>query len=83
MFKLDRRKVTKDALYQSAQRLWEVHREMEDFLHGRVRSMFGLEEKGGTAMLITSWRVPTAFRHHQHLFRGAHGALEALLPGPL
>ena len=45
MFKLERRKVTKDALYQSAQRLWEVHREMEDFLHERVCSMFHLEEK--------------------------------------
>ena len=45
MFKLDRKKVTKDALYQSAVRLWEVHREMEDFLHERVRSMFNLEEK--------------------------------------
>ena len=45
MFKLDRRKVTKDALYKSAGRLWEVHREMEDFLHERVRSMFNLEEK--------------------------------------
>ena len=45
MFKIERRKVTKDALYQSAQRLWEVHREMEDYLHERVRSMFNLEEK--------------------------------------
>ena len=45
MFRLERRKVTKDALYQSAQRLWEVHREMEDFLHERVRSIFHLEEK--------------------------------------
>ena len=45
MFKLDRKKVTKDALYQSAIRLWEVRREMEDFLHDRVRSMFNLEEK--------------------------------------
>ena len=45
MFKLDRKKVTKDALYQSAIRLWEVRREMEDFLHERVRSMFNLEEK--------------------------------------
>ena len=45
MFKLDRRKVTKDALYKSAVRLWDVHREMEDFLHERVRSMFNLEEK--------------------------------------
>ena len=45
MFKLDRKKVTKDALYQSAIRLWEVHREMEDYLHARVCSMFNLEEK--------------------------------------
>ena len=45
MFKLDRNKVTKDALYKSAHRLWAVHREMEDFLHERVRSMFNLEEK--------------------------------------
>jgi hypothetical protein len=37
--------VTKDALYQSAERLWEVHREMEDFLHERVTNMFHLEEK--------------------------------------
>ena len=42
---MDRRKVTKDALYESARRLWEVHSEMEDFLHERVRSMFNLEEK--------------------------------------
>ena len=45
MFKLKHRKVTKDALYQSAERLWEVHREMEDFLHERVTNMFHLEEK--------------------------------------
>ena len=45
MFKVERKKVTKDALYQSATRLWEVHREMEDFLHDRVRSMFNLEER--------------------------------------
>ena len=45
MFMLDRKKVTKDALYQSAIRLWEVRRETEDFLHERVRSMFNLEEK--------------------------------------
>ena len=45
MFKLDRCQVTKDALYQSAQRLWEVHTEMEDFLHERVKTMFALEEK--------------------------------------
>ena len=45
MFKLKRRKVTKDALYQSAERLWEVHREMEDFLHERVTNMFRSKEK--------------------------------------
>ena len=45
MFKLPVEAVTKDALYQGARRLWEVHREMEDYLHDRVRSMFGLEEK--------------------------------------
>ena len=42
MFRLDRSKVTKDALYRSAVRLWDIHREMEDFLHERVRSMFNL-----------------------------------------
>lgn len=45
MFKIERGKVSKDSLYQSALRLWDVHREMEDFLHERVRSMFNLEEK--------------------------------------
>ena len=45
MFKMYRARVTKDALYESARRLWEVHKDMEDFLHDRVRSMFNLEEK--------------------------------------
>ena len=45
MFKLPRERVTKDTLYQSALRLWDVHREMEDFLHERVCSMFNLDEK--------------------------------------
>ena len=45
MFKMDRARVTKDVLYESARRLWEVHKDMEDFLHDRVRSMFNLEEK--------------------------------------
>ena len=45
MFKMDRARVTKDALYESARRLWEVHKDIEDFLHDRVRSMFNLEEK--------------------------------------
>lgn len=45
MYKLDRKKVTKDALYRSALRLWEVHRELEDFLHDKVCSLFNMEEK--------------------------------------
>ena len=45
MFKMDKARVTKDALYESARHLWEVHKDMEDFLHDRVRSMFNLEEK--------------------------------------
>ena len=45
MFKMEGKRVTKDALYQSALRLWEVHREMEDYLHERVTSMFHIEEK--------------------------------------
>lgn len=60
MFKLERGKVTKDALYQSARRLWEVHRELEDYLHGRVRSMFHLEEK-----ILVFWTSPI------HTWRGA------------
>jgi transposase len=45
MFSLRKDDVTKDALYQGAQRLWKVRRDMEDFLHSRVKSMFALEEK--------------------------------------
>ena len=56
MFRLDCRKVTKDALYQSAERLWEVHREMEDFLHERVTNMFHLEEKAAARRSATTAR---------------------------
>lgn len=45
MFKVPKEKITKDALYKSALRLWDVHRGMEDWLHERVCSMFNLEEK--------------------------------------
>ncbi len=45
MFHVPKEKLTKDALYKSAQRLWDVHRRMEDWLHERVTSMFHLEEK--------------------------------------
>ena len=45
MFHIPKEKLTKDALYKSALRLWDVHRRMEDWLHERVTSMFHLEEK--------------------------------------
>ena len=45
LFKFSKVKITKDALYRSALRLWDVHRELEDWLHQRVCNMFQLEEK--------------------------------------
>ena len=45
LFKFSKVKITKDALYRSALRLWDVHRELEDWLHQRVCNMFRLEEK--------------------------------------
>lgn len=45
MFGIAREKITKDALYQSAKRLWAEHKGLEDWLHERVCSMFGIEEK--------------------------------------
>lgn len=45
LFKFDKEKITKDALYKSALRLWNVHRDLEDWLHQRVCDMFQLEEK--------------------------------------
>lgn len=45
MFHVDRRKLTKDTLYGSARRLWDIHRDMEDWLHSRVCDMFNIEEK--------------------------------------
>ena len=45
MFKVAKGKITKDVLYQSALRLWNVHGELEDWLHERVCSMFAIEEK--------------------------------------
>ena len=69
MFKLDREKVTKEALYQSAVRLWEVHREMEDFLHERVRSMFNLEEKI-LLMDITNTYFEGRMEHSKICFHG-------------
>lgn len=45
MFGVAKEKITKDALYQSAKRLWAEHKGLEDWLHDRVCSMFGIEEK--------------------------------------
>ena len=45
MFGISKGKITKDALYKSAMRLWNEHRGLEDWLHSRVCSMFGIEEK--------------------------------------
>ena len=45
MFGIAREKITKDALYKSARLLWEEHRGLEDWLHSRVCSLFGIEEK--------------------------------------
>lgn len=45
MFGIPKEKITKDALYESAKRLWNEHRGLEDWLHDRVCSMFGIEEK--------------------------------------
>jgi transposase len=69
MFRLDRRKVTKDALYQSSVRLWEVHREMEDFLHARVCSVFNLEEKI-LLMDITNTYFEGRMEHSKICFHG-------------
>ena len=69
MFKLERRKVTKDALYQSAERLWEVHREMEDFLHERVTDIFHLEENI-LLMDITNSYMEGRMEHSKLCFHG-------------
>lgn len=45
MFGLNPDKITKDTLYTSAHSLWDVHKEMEDFLHRRVCSMFDIDER--------------------------------------
>jgi transposase len=37
--------ITKDKLYQSACRLYELHYELENWLSNQVRSLFGLENK--------------------------------------
>jgi transposase len=37
--------VNKDILYRTARKLWDVHREIESYLHNRVCNLFGIEEK--------------------------------------
>ncbi len=44
MFHVSRNNITKDVLYKSARRLWDIHTEMEDWLHSRVCDMFHIEE---------------------------------------
>ena len=38
-------KITKDVLYGSARKLYGIHKEIEDFLHDRVVTMFDIHEK--------------------------------------
>ena len=45
MFGLNPDKITKDTLYKSSHDLYKVHREMEDYLHKRVCTMFGIEDR--------------------------------------
>lgn len=45
LFKIPKEKITKDSLYRSAHHLWDVHRELEDWLHEGVCDMFNIEEK--------------------------------------
>ena len=45
IFKIPKQMITKDMLYQSALHLWEEHKGLEDWLHERVCSIFGLEER--------------------------------------
>ena len=42
---IDPELVTKDKLYRSANRLYELHHELENWLSNRVRSLFGVENK--------------------------------------
>ena len=42
---MDAGKITKDTLYGSALDLYELHREIEDYLHRRVCNLFNIEDK--------------------------------------
>ena len=45
LFGVDPAGITKDTLYGSARRLYGVRRDLEDYLHNRVCSMFNMDEK--------------------------------------
>ena len=45
MFGLDPDRITKDVLYKGSHELYKVHREMEDYLHKRVCTMFDIEDR--------------------------------------
>lgn len=45
LYGIDPEKVTKDVLYKSAHDLYGVHREMENYLHRRVCTMFDIEDR--------------------------------------
>ncbi len=61
MFGIPKEKITKDALYESAKRLWDEHRGLEDWLHDRVcssasrRKSFSLTSQ--TPTLRGKWRT--------------------------
>lgn len=45
MFDINPKSIGWNDLYDSAKRLYEVHGEMEDYLHGRVMDLFNVEDK--------------------------------------
>ena len=45
MFGLNPDKITKDVLYKGSHDLYKVHRELEDYLHKRVCTMFDIEDR--------------------------------------
>ena len=45
MFGLNPDKITKDTLYKGSHDLYKVHREMENYLHKRVCTMFDIEDR--------------------------------------
>lgn len=45
MFGIDHKRVTKDMLYNSSRKLYDIHGTLEDYLHRKACSMFEIEEK--------------------------------------